>query len=96
MADIAADRGKAVADRLGSAGHFVGLDVTSETTEGRHPGDGRQVRRAARAAEFRGIGLSRLSRISPSRNGARVHAIDLDGVFLGCKHGVADDQEAHE
>ena len=30
VADIAADRGKAVADKLGSAGHFVKLDVTSE------------------------------------------------------------------
>ena len=30
VADIAADRGKAVADKLGSAGHFVNLDVTSE------------------------------------------------------------------
>src|SRR5258708_24649456 len=30
VADIAADRGKAVADKLGSAGHFVRLDVTSE------------------------------------------------------------------
>ena len=28
VADIAADRGKAVADKLGSAGHFVKLDVT--------------------------------------------------------------------
>ena len=30
VADIAADRGKAVADKLGSAGHFAELDVTSE------------------------------------------------------------------
>ena len=30
VADIAADRGKAIADKLGSAGHFVKLDVTSE------------------------------------------------------------------
>eukprot|EP01034_Spumella_vulgaris_P019674 gene19674-25173_t len=30
VADVAADRGQAVADRLGSAGHFVKLDVTSE------------------------------------------------------------------
>ena len=32
VADIAADRGKAVADKLGSAGHFVKLDVTRRTT----------------------------------------------------------------
>jgi NAD(P)-dependent dehydrogenase (short-subunit alcohol dehydrogenase family) len=32
VADIAVDRGKAVADKLGSAGHFVKLDVTQRTT----------------------------------------------------------------
>ena len=30
VADIAVERGKAVADKLGPAGHFVKLDVTSE------------------------------------------------------------------
>ena len=54
VADIAADRGKAVADKLGSAGHFVKLDVTSEDNwQAAIAADRRQVRRHPRAAELR-------------------------------------------
>ena len=48
VADIAVDRGKAVADRLGSSGHFVKLDVTSEDNwKAAIAGDRDQVRRAS-------------------------------------------------
>jgi 3(or 17)beta-hydroxysteroid dehydrogenase len=91
VADIAADRGKAVADRLGSAGHFVKLDVTSE--------DNWQAVIAETVGKFgalhvllnsAGIGLSKTVEDITLEEWRRVHAIDLDGVFLGCKHGVAE------
>ena len=96
VADIAADRGKAVADKLGSAGHFVKLDVTSE--------DNWKAAIAETVDKFgalhvllnsAGIGLSKTVEDITLEEWRRVHAIDLDGVFLGCKHGVARDQEAH-
>jgi NAD(P)-dependent dehydrogenase (short-subunit alcohol dehydrogenase family) len=91
VADIAADRGKAVADRLGPAGHFVKLDVTSED----------DWKAAIREAVDKfgalhvllnsaGIGLSKTIEEISLDEWRKVHAIDLDGVFMGCKHGVAE------
>src|SRR6267142_259627 len=71
VADIAQDRGKAVADKLGSSGHFVKLDVTSEDNW--------------KAAI--GETVEKYGAIHVLLNSA---GIDLDGVFLGCKHGVAE------
>ena len=91
VADIAVDRGKAVADKLGSAGHFVKLDVTSE--------DNWKAAIAETVDKFgaihvllnsAGIGLSKTVEDITLEEWRRVHAIDLDGVFLGCKHGVAE------
>ena len=91
VADIAADRGKAVADKLGASGHFVRLDVTSE--------DNWQAAIADTVAKFgalhvllnsAGIGLSKTVEDITLEEWRRVHAIDLDGVFLGCKHGVGE------
>jgi 3(or 17)beta-hydroxysteroid dehydrogenase len=91
VADIATDRGKAVADKLGSAGHFVKLDVTSE--------DNWQAAIQATIDKFgaihvllnsAGIGLSKTVEDITLEEWRRVHAIDLDGVFLGCKHGVKE------
>jgi 3(or 17)beta-hydroxysteroid dehydrogenase len=91
VADIAADRGKAVADKLASAGHFVQLDVTSE--------DNWKAAIAETVDKFgaihvllnsAGIGLSKTVEDITLEEWRRVHAIDLDGVFLGCKHGVAE------
>jgi 3(or 17)beta-hydroxysteroid dehydrogenase len=87
VADIAADRGKAVADRLGSAGHFAKLDVTSE--------DNWQAVIAETVDKFgalhvllnsAGIGLSKTVEDITLEEWRKVHAIDLDGVFLGWKH----------
>lgn len=91
IADIQADKGRTVAERLGAAGHFVPLDVTSED----------QWKAAIGAAVTRfgalhvlvnsaGIGLSKTVEEIELEEWRRVHAIDLDGVFLGCKHGVAE------
>ena len=91
VADIAADRGKAVADKLGASGHFVKLDVTSE--------DNWKSAIAEAVAKFgalhvllnsAGIGLSKTVEDITIEEWRKVHAIDLDGVFLGCKHGVGE------
>ena len=91
VADIAADRGKAVADQLGPAGHFVKLDVTSE--------DNWKAAIQETVDKFgalhvllnsAGIGLSKTVEDITLDEWRKVHAIDLDGVFLGCKHGVAE------
>ncbi len=91
VADIAADRGKAVADKLGSAGHFVKLDVTSE--------DNWKAAIQETVDKFgalhvllnsAGIGLSKTIEEIKLEEWRKVHAIDLDGVFMGCKHGVAE------
>jgi len=87
VADVAVDRGKAVADRLGSAGHFVKLDVTSE--------DNWKAAIQETVDKFgalhvllnsAGIGLSKTVEEIELAEWRKVHAIDLDGVFLGCKH----------
>ena len=91
VADVAVDRGKAVAAKLGSAGHFVKLDVTSEDN----------WKSAIREAVDKfgalhvlvnsaGIGLGKTVEEISLEEWRKVHAIDLDGVFLGCKHGVAE------
>jgi len=91
VADIAAERGKAVADKLGSAGHFVKLDVTSE--------DNWKAAIQETVDKFgalhvllnsAGIGLSKTIEEIKLEEWRKVHAIDLDGVFMGCKHGVAE------
>jgi NAD(P)-dependent dehydrogenase (short-subunit alcohol dehydrogenase family) len=91
IADIQADKGKAVADGIGAAAHFVPLDVTSE--------DQWKAAIAATVARFgalhvlvnsAGIGLGKTVEEIELEEWRRVHAIDLDGVFLGCKHGVGE------
>ena len=91
VADVAVDRGKAVAAKLGSAGHFVKLDVTSE--------DNWKAAIQETVDKFgalhvllnsAGIGLSKTVEDITLEEWRKVHAIDLDGVFMGCKHGVAE------
>lgn len=91
VADIAEDKGRAVAGALGDAGHFVRLDVTQE--------DQWQAAIATTVARFgalhvlvnsAGIGLGKTVEDIELEEWRRVHAIDLDGVFLGCKHGVRE------
>lgn len=89
IADIDEDGGRAVADGLGDAADFTALDVTDED----------QWRRAFAATKDRfggvhvllnsaGIGWTQPVTEIALEDWRRVHAIDLDGVFLGCKHGV--------
>ncbi len=91
IADIQAEKGKALATKIGTAAHFVPLDVTSEA----------QWKAAIAAAvetfgalhvlvNSAGIGLGKTVEEIELEEWRKVHAIDLDGVFLGCKHGVAE------
>ena len=89
VADIAADRGQAVAAKLGASGHFAKLDVTSE--------DNWKAAIQETVDKFgalhvllnsAGIGLSKTVEDITLEEWRKVHAIDLDGVFMGCKHGV--------
>ncbi len=91
LADINQDAGQALAGKLGAAASFVALDVTSE-----------EQWKAAIAATVEkfgalhvllnsaGIGLTKTVEDIELEEWRKVHAIDLDGVFLGCKHGVRE------
>jgi 3(or 17)beta-hydroxysteroid dehydrogenase len=91
LADINEGLGHDVAAKLGASAAFVKLDVTSE--------DQWKAAIAATVAKFgalhvllnsAGIGLTKTVEDIELEEWRRVHAIDLDGVFLGCKHGVAE------
>ncbi len=91
LADINVEGARVVAAKIGAAADVVPLDVTSEE----------QWKAAIAAAVARfgalhvllnsaGIGLTKTVEEIELEEWRRVHAIDLDGVFLGCKHGVAE------
>jgi 3(or 17)beta-hydroxysteroid dehydrogenase len=91
IADIAEDKGSAIANGLGASGHFMRLDVTSE--------DNWIAAIQETVTKFgaihvlvnsAGIGLSKTVEEIELAEWRKVHAIDLDGVFLGCKHGVKE------
>ncbi len=91
IADIAEDKGRSVAGKLGSAAHFTRLDVTSEENWQAVIAETVQKFGALHALlNSAGIGLSKTVEDITLEEWRRVHAIDLDGVFLGCKHGVAE------
>ena len=90
LADIDAEKGEALASRLGEAATFIRLDVTDE----------QEWESAIAAAEnalgplstiVNSAGVSIPATIEDLTYEAFKHttAIKLDGVFLGCKHGVA-------
>ncbi len=89
VADINEEAGKASAESLGPSGFFMHLDVTSEESW--------IAALAAAEARFGGVNvLVNAAGISPGdtiedaslEHWHHVHAICLDGVFLGCKHGI--------
>ncbi|MDF3075861.1 MAG: 3-oxoacyl-[acyl-carrier protein] reductase [Alphaproteobacteria bacterium] len=91
LADINEGMGRDVAGKIGSSAAFVKLDVTSE--------DQWKAAIAATVAKFgamhvllnsAGIGLTKTVEEIELEEWRKVHAIDLDGVFLGCKHGVRE------
>ncbi len=90
ITDINTGGGRAVADEIGDAAVFLEHDVTSEAqwievldkTVAAFGGLHVLVNSA-------GIGLSKSVEDIELEEWRRVHAIDLDGVFLGCKHAIA-------
>ncbi len=91
VADIAADRGQEVVDRIGPSARFVKLDVTSEDNWKEAIAKSVEAFGALHVLlNSAGIGLSKTVEEIELSEWRRVHAIDLDGVFLGCKHGVAE------
>jgi 3(or 17)beta-hydroxysteroid dehydrogenase len=89
IGDINEVDGKAAAEALGPSGMFVQLDVTSEPAW--------VAALSEVATQFGGLNvLVNAAGISPGDtiedasldHWHKVHAICLDGVFLGCKHGV--------
>ena len=89
IADINSDAGLALAESLGDAAAFTRLDVTDEASwiaalaaTKEALGDLHILVQSA------GIALTASVVDTSLEDWRRVHAIDLDGVFLGCKHAV--------
>jgi 3(or 17)beta-hydroxysteroid dehydrogenase len=89
LSDVAAEKGAAAAARLGPRAAFKALDVT----------DGAQWKRVLgeTEAEFGGIdilvnnaGIALLKDIEATslEEWRQVHAINLEGPFLGCQHAI--------
>lgn len=89
VSDIAEAAGKAVEAEIGETARFVRHDVTNEA-------DWRAVIEAAIAAfgglhilvNSAGIGLTKDVEQTTLDEWHHVHAVDLDSVFLGCKHAI--------
>lgn len=89
IADVNAAAGRTVAAALGQAAAFVPLDVTDEAAW-------IEAFAATKACfgglhvlvQSAGIAITAAVTETSLEDWRRVHAIDLDGVFLGCKHGV--------
>jgi NAD(P)-dependent dehydrogenase (short-subunit alcohol dehydrogenase family) len=91
IADIDETKGRALVARIGKAAYFIKLDVTSEeqwiaaiAETVKHFGALHVLVNSA------GIGLTKTVEELTLEEWRKVHAIDLDGVFLGCKYGVAE------
>ena len=89
IADINAEGGSAVAEALGSAAAFTHLDVTNEASWIAALEDAKQHFGGLHVlVQSAGIGLTKNVTEISLEEWRHVHAIDLDGVFLGCKHAV--------
>lgn len=91
LADIDEAKGRAMADMIGDRARFHPLDVTDEAQW--------PLAIAAAVEAFGGLhvlvnsaGIFMTGDIEETAlaDWRKLHAVDLDGVFLGCKHGVAE------
>ncbi|MGE0487223.1 MAG: glucose 1-dehydrogenase [Gammaproteobacteria bacterium] len=89
ITDINGDAGERVAAELGAGCRFMPHDVTDETAWRRVVADTVAASGALHLlVQSAGIGLSKNVTEITLEEWRRVHAIDLDGVFLGCKHAI--------
>jgi NAD(P)-dependent dehydrogenase (short-subunit alcohol dehydrogenase family) len=91
IADINETKSRALVERIGKAAYFVKLDVTQEeqwivaiAETVRHFGALHVLVNSA------GIGLTKTVEELTFEEWRKVHSIDLDSVFLGCKYGVGE------
>jgi NAD(P)-dependent dehydrogenase (short-subunit alcohol dehydrogenase family) len=89
LADINADGGRAAVEAIGADSEFVELDVTDEdawVAAMAHTLDafgGLHI-----LVNSAGIGFNADIESLSLEDWRRIHRIDLDSVFLGCKHGI--------
>jgi len=96
IGDIQADKGEALAASLGGNAVFVRLDVTSDSDWAGAVAAG-QARFGALTTVVNSAGVSIPANIEEEtlEGFRRTLAINLEGVFLGCKHGVAALKAGH-
>ncbi|MCY1036586.1 glucose 1-dehydrogenase [Corallococcus sp. BB11-1] len=90
VTDRREDEARAVAEELGDAGLFVALDVTQEA-QWEHA-MARTLEKFGKLdvlVNNAGMGIVKDIETMSLDEWRLVHAVNLDGVFLGCKHGIA-------
>lgn len=95
IADLDEEKGKRAADTLGDRAHFLKLDVTRENE---------WISALQQAEEWLGTlhtlvnsaGIAFFLDVENTslEDWRRMMAVNLDGVFLGCKHGIAPIERA--
>jgi 3(or 17)beta-hydroxysteroid dehydrogenase len=89
LADIDESGGRAVAAEIGDAARFIAHDVTSEASWLASLGQAvAAFGRLEIVVNNAGIGTWGTIEKTTLEAWRRVHAVNLDGVFLGCKHGI--------
>lgn len=89
LTDVQDDRGLALADSLGENARYLRLDVTRED-DWRHAIGQIQRTFGALHVLVNNAGLGMLGDVETTSldDWRRIHAVNLDGTFLGCKHGI--------
>ncbi len=90
ICDLQAEKGEALAAELGEAASFVRLDVTSEDSWSQAmPTALSCFGRLTTVVNCAGVSIPANIEDETLEGFHRTMAINVDGVFLGCKHGVA-------
>ncbi len=95
LADVDEDVGLDASAALGSAAHFVSLDVTDED-DWRHALMEAEAWLGALHILVNSAGILFFENVERTNleDWRRMMAVNLDGVFLGCKHGIAPIERA--
>jgi len=90
LADLQEEKGRALAAELGDAAHFVPLDVTSDAQWSVAVATATQrFGSLTTVVNCAGISVPATIEQETLEGFRRTIAINLEGTFLGCKHGVA-------